>query len=398
MNIFRNASPRPRASLGLLLALLAGCTDPYMPDVITAPSSYLVVDGSINTAGVTTIRLSRTQAVASKSAVPVETRAVVYIEDEGGTRYALTETSVKGTYASAALTLNPARKYRLHLNTTGGKEYASDYVPAKLTPPIDAVTWNTDSNGLNILVSTHDAANATQYYRWETDETWEIRPPYTPDIEYFGGAIRNITVRYPTLCWGNERATRVLLTKTTSLTQDVVSGFRVQQLLPTSERLYTRYSILVQQHALTQEEYSYWELLRKNTESIGTLFDPQPARLTGNVHSLSSPTEVVLGFVSAHSITEKRIFIRNADLPSTWPVVSGYEACMPADTVFVPPPGVFPPPKPEEVLLAAFGQNSILIPITRARNSAGDVVGYTAKVRDCVDCRTRGTTVRPSFW
>ena len=387
-----------RALLGTVaLALLAGCTDAYLPDVITAPPGYLVVDGFLNAQGVTTIKLSRTYAVASKAAAPVETRANVYIEDEAGTRLLLSEsTTVKGTYTSAALTLNTGRRYRLHLNTLAGKEYASDYVPVKITPPIDAVNWRTDNNGVNILVNTHDAANTTQYYRWDYVETWEIIPIYQPSVEYVNNRMRSIVVPFPATCWGNSLSTTVQIYKTTALTQDVVADFQLKQLPISSERLFSLYSILVQQHALTKEEYAYWELLRKNTESIGSLFDPQPAQLTGNIHCISNANEVALGFVGAHSMQEKRIFIHRADLPRNWRVLTGYESCLPPDTVFVDRPTP-PPPNPAVVLQSYFGGGSFL-PIDELYSQRGILIGYTAKSRDCIDCRTRGTSTKPSFW
>ncbi|MDO7847975.1 DUF4249 domain-containing protein [Hymenobacter sp. M29] len=377
------------------LALLAGCTDSFAPDVTTSPPSLLVVDGFLNSQGVTTIKLSRAYAIASKTAAPTETRATVYIEDEAGTRLLLTETSVKGTYTSAAQTLNPARKYRLHLNTLAGKEYASDYVPVKTTPAIDAVTWRTDNEGLNIYVNTHDATGNSQYYRWDYVETWEINPIYRPQVEYVNGAMRDIVVPFPTICWGTAPSTPIQIAKTTALTQDVVSDFRVRQLPTTSNLLDSRYSILVQQHALTKEEYGYWELLRKNTESIGSLFDAQPAQLTGNVRCLNSPSDAALGFIGAHSMTEKRIFIRRAELPRAWLVKNGYESCQPPDSVFFD--RGMPPPNPAQVLQSIFGAGSAL-PIEELYNKMGVLNGYTAKSRDCIDCRTRGTSVKPSFW
>ncbi|MCC3154099.1 DUF4249 domain-containing protein [Hymenobacter sp. BT770] len=377
------------------LLCLAGCTDPYLPDIIKTPPSYLVVDGSINPQGISSIKLSRTYAIASATAPPAETKATAYIEDDAGTRLLLVEGSSKGTYASAALTLNPARKYRLHLNTLAGKEYVSDFVPVKITPPIDALTWRAAPDGVNIYVNAHDDTKSTQYYRWETEETWEITPPYQPTHEYVKPLLIYIRTPFPRLCWGFERPSSVFISKTTALTQDVVADFRVKALASNSERLYTRYSILARQHALTKEEYAYWELLRKNTESIGTLFDPQPAQLTGNVHCVSNPAEPVLGFVGAHSTTEKRLFIARAELPNARDLLSGYEQCLPPDTVRLPPKGVFPPPKPAEVLEAMFGSPAYL-PITIEQDNSGQYV--LAKPRDCVDCRTRGSAVKPSFW
>ena len=387
----------PCLALLCCLAWLFGCTDPYLPDVIKTPPSYLVVDGFLNSQGVTAIKLTRTYAIASAAAPPTETKATVYIEDETGTRLLLSE-SAKGTYASAPLVLNAARKYRLHINTLAGKEYTSDFVPVKTTPPIDNVRWRADNDGLNIYVSAHDATNATQYYRWEYDETWEITPPYEPLVEYVNHNIRDIVVRYPTICWGNAQSSAVQITKTTALTQDVVADYRVRQLPSSSDRFSSHYSILVQQHALTKEEYAYWELLRKNTESIGSLFDPQPAQLTGNVHCLNNTSEIALGFIGAHTRTEKRIFIRRQELPAAWNVPTGYEKCVPPDSVFIDRPNP-PPPKPAIILEGAFNPLSGSYPINRIYDQTGlAVIGYTAKTKDCIDCRTRGTAIKPSFW
>ena len=379
----------------LLLLALAGCTDPYLPDVVKSPPSYLVVDGFINSQGPTSFKLTRTYAIGASTAAPVETRATVYVEDNAGNRYLLTESSLKGFYTAAALPISPARKYRLHLNTLAGKEYASDFVAVKPTPVIDAVNWQAESTGLNIAVNTHDATGTTQYYRWETDETWEITPIYSPSVEYVNNAIRQIVVPFPSLCWGNARSTAIQLYKTTALTQDVVANFRLRQLPSNSERLRTRYSLLVQQHALTKEEYDYWELLRKNTESIGSLFDPQPAQLTGNVHCLTNATDLALGFVGTHSVTEKRLFIRRQELPPSWKLLSGYEACQPPDTVSLRPPP--PAPTPAEILAATFYPASGYLPIDPIY-IGGSLGGYTAKSRDCIDCRTRGTSIKPSYW
>ncbi|OGX89591.1 hypothetical protein BEN47_06825 [Hymenobacter lapidarius] len=383
-----------RALRWCLALALPACTDPYMPDVVKSPPSYLVVDGFLNSKGVTTIKLSRTFAVDSKAAPPTENRATAYIEEEGGPRYLLREAPA-GTYTSASLVLNPAKRHRLHLNTFAGKQYASDYVPVKTTPPIDAVSWRLNNAGLDITVDARDATNATQYYRWETDETWEIIPPYFPSVEYVNGAIRNIQVPFPRICWGNAKSTNVLLYKTTSLAQDVVSDFRVRQLIPPTPLLYSRYSILVQQFALTKEEYAYWELLRKNTESIGSLFDPQPSQLTGNVRCLSNSADLALGFVGAHSRTEKRILISRTELPRSWPVSDGYEDCVPPDTVFLNRP--LPPPPPAQTLEINFNRFTGRLPIN-AVFERGSLAGYTAKKRECIDCRVRGTSVKPSYW
>ena len=362
--------------------LLAGCTAPYSPPSSGSPPSYLAVEGFINSRGVSTFALTRTYAIASAAAPPTETKATVYVEEDAGPRYTLRE-GTAGIYTSDNLTLNPAKKYRLHLTTRAGQEYASDFVPVKTTPPIDTVAWGTASNELTVSVSSHDASRATQYYRWEYTETWEIASPLIPSIEYANGRLRPITVPYPSLCWSTSLATAIQLASTTALSQDAVTNYPLRRLPSTSPQLLRKYSILVRQHALTKEEYTYWDLLRKNTESIGTLFDPQPSQLTGNVHCLSAPTELALGYVGVHSLAETRIFISRAQLPKAWTPLTGYESCLPPDTV-----------RAGDEVTFSFKR---LLPLN-AEYRNGGLIGYSAATPDCIDCRTRGTAVRPSFW
>ena len=367
-----------------LLVLLPGCTDPFTPPSASAPPSYLVVDGFINSRGISTISLSRTYAIALAASPPTETSATVFVEAQTGRQYLLRESAVKGTYVSDQLTLNPADTYRLHLTTAAGKEYASAFVPVKTTPPIDTVVWRATGTGVDLTVSTHDPARATQYYRWEYAETWEIVSPYIPSLEYSGNRLRALSVPYPSLCWRTTRGTTVQLASTATLNQDVVSAYPLRQLPSTAQQLLRRYSLLVQQHALTKEEYQYWELLRKNTETIGSLFDPQPVQLTGNVRGLgNNATAVALGYVGAHSLSEKRVFIARPQLPAAWRPLTGYESCMPPDTVR---PGAE---------TYAFGPNYLPIYATFKN---GSLVGYLAKSADCIDCRKRGAAVKPSFW
>ncbi|AIZ62929.1 hypothetical protein PK28_03140 [Hymenobacter sp. DG25B] len=378
-----------RLLLWSLIIGLVGCIDSYLPESISAAPGYLVVDGFINAQGISTITLTRAIAIREKTAAPQEISAQVAIEEEGGARYLLRETS-PGIYQSEALTLAPARQYRLLLTTLAGKNYASDFVPVRLTPAIDSVTWQGNDEGVAISVSTHDDQDSTRFYRWDYEETWEIAPLLRPDIEFKNGKIQDIEKPYPILCWRNAKSTRISLAKTTQLARDVVSKHLLQSITTTTERLNRTYSILVKQYAQTREEYSYWEMLQKNTENLGSLYDPLPVQLTGNVHGITDEQEVVLGYIGVHSVAEKRIFITMGQLPAKWRwnPINGYESCV--------PPGILDVKDAPHMF---FGKVPYYVPVTTLYSSDGAfVVGYTYSTPDCVDCRLRGTDVKPDFW
>ncbi|MDO7885000.1 DUF4249 domain-containing protein [Hymenobacter cheonanensis] len=373
---------------GVALLLLGGCVQPYEPKVAESAKTYLVVDGFINTQGSTSIKLSRTLGLAAGTTPNPETKASAYLGDDAGNRYALTE-SPAGTYNSASLTLDASRKYQLHLTTATGKTYLSDFVAAKTTPPIDSVTWKYGPGGVQLYVSAHDDKNQTTYYRWSYGETWLFTSAFYSHVS-FDKASGTYAKRTDDIynCWTTVNSTLINLGNTAKLTRDVLDKQPLLFIADNSPKLRYRYSILVQQHAQSAEEYHYWEALKKNTESIGSLYDPLPTQLTGNVHATDDATEPVLGFVGAHSVTETRIFIDRSQipLPPGWVYDTGYQSC-----------GVIPMDFDLFDAKANFSTPNYM-PIDPIYNPLGVVMGYTGASPACVDCRLRGTNVKPSFW
>ncbi|MBC6988091.1 DUF4249 domain-containing protein [Hymenobacter sp. BT491] len=381
---------RRRALLPVLL--LASCIDRFEPKVAQKSVGYLVIDGAINAAGVSTIRLSRTQNLGNKTAPPAEIKANVFIEQEAGTRYPLAETA-PGTYTSAVLTLSPDKRYRLFVRSSGQREYASDFVQAKITPAIDSVTWQISDKGLQFYVNAHDAANNTRYYRWDYEETWDFNSAFRAQIELRNNRLQLLTEDI-NHCWATARAPSIKLSSTVKLTQDVVTHYPLTLLPSNSTKLQVKYSILVRQYALTAAEFAYWELLQKNTESLGTLFDPLPSQLVGNVHALSDASETVIGFVGVQSVTEQRLFIdRNRDLPRTnaWLPVTGYESCVRVDTILVRNPT-----GPQDPRYISYFKDNPFAPIEFIDSRTKPAYSYSTA--ECVDCRKRGTNKQPDFW
>lgn len=367
----------------LLLLLLPGCVEDYNPPVTAAQTALLVVDGFINSKGVSTIKLSRTASLAATNVPPPETRALVYIEDEAGRQQQLFESSA-GTYVSAPLTLDAAKKYRLHLRTASRQEYATDYQPVLTTPPIDKLYWTTDSDGATIRVDAQAPADASRFYRWDFTETWEFTSAFYSLLEYKGGRIVERTEQVYR-CWRNENSTKVNVLSTKALSENTIRRHPIIVVPGTSVKLYYKYSILVKQRAQSREEYDYLTLLKKNTEDIGSIFGPLPVQLTGNVHALGNAGEVVIGFVGIGSEVQKRIFISRGELPKEWRPSSGLaEQCGAPDTV-----------KSDDIMNFSGGNPQPIERLMIGQPRAGD---YTAGSAPCVDCRLSGTNVEPSFW
>ena len=374
----------------LLVVGLGGCVDPYTPDVINLPGTYLVVDGFINGNGATRIKLARTQNVATTSAPPPETRASVYFVSAAGARYNLRERS-PGFYQSDSVVLSPGQ-YQLRISTAGTSPatYESDLVPLKATPPIDKLGWQRVGSELRVLLNTHDATQQTRYYRWKFLETWEFNSAYNSSLEYFP-TLQEIRARTTPIytCWRTEQPSAIKQATSAQLSQDALVDHTVLSFSDRAERLKIRYSVLVTQYAQTADEFAYYELLRKNTEAIGTVNDPLPVQLTGNVRRTdANRTEPVLGYVGAHTGQQKRLFIDRADLPfpSNWAFDSPYTSCtLEPEEATVPSTKVF--------------NNPDYVPVYHLLDPVSSFpIGYFGSTRECVDCRARGSNTKPSFW
>ncbi|MEQ8686142.1 MAG: DUF4249 domain-containing protein [Imperialibacter sp.] len=380
---------------GLLILTLWGCVEPFEPET-GGFKSVLVVEGNISDADEPyLITVSRTAPLDASGAIP-EKGAFVQVKDEEGAAFLFTEVA-PGKYHSNPLDFIgcSGKNYTLSIITSSNQRYESDVVTLKPTPPIDSIYFEpemrlTDAgdslDGIRIMVDAHDPLGTSEYYKYSWTETYEIRPHYPSYYEWnFSVTPPAFVRRNPeiNLCFKTDTCRQVLVTSTANLKTDRVSEFEVNYVSTVSFRIKSRYSILVRQQTLSEKSFRYWSEVQKTSESLGTLFDPQPYQLTGNVHNIDDPEEPVLGYFDASSVAQKRIFIdREKDLRSlTYPA----EPCINQLKTFSPQEegDVF---KDEFNLFISWGYLIV------------DAEGLLWAPPECADCRLYGTLEKPDFW
>jgi hypothetical protein len=370
----------------ILVAAGFSCKDAYRPDIITSAPAYLVVEGVLNVNGPASIRLSRTSKIDSAQIKP-ELSAQVTVEGKDNTIRTMVS-SGGGIYSSPNLNLIIGNEYRLRIRTSAGKEYLSEYVFARQTPPIDTIGRNQTEDQLQFYVNAHDASGNTRYYRWDYDETWEIRAYYYSRVIYVStpNIVRD---RTPTedvsVGWKYYSSTSILLGSSARLQSDVISQAPITFIPKNDEKTSVRYSLLVKQYALDKAGYEFYDLMKRNTESLGGIFDVQPSEIRGNIKSVSDPNETVIGYVSASTISQRRIFVESTELPFSW----RYVQYCPYYTVANQPDsfktyyrtGTYAP------------YDAVYSPIT------GLITGYLSAFPACVDVTERAaSTIKPPYW
>lgn len=362
-----------------VLLALTGCITEFYPKT-DETQSLLVVQGLITDQPVVNvIRLSRSHSLELKeTSLPLEGCRVI-IDDDQNNHYELKETGA-GLYVTDPSVFRgvPGRKYTLRIYEMESgdiiRSYESAVMEMKPVPPIDTLwyekvvisvneLYGSPNEGCRVYLSTIDPDGLCRYFRWDFTETWEFRLPYDVDNNR---------------CWITNKSTSINVRNTSILTDNLIMKQPVSFITNESDRLIFKYSMLVNQYSLTEDEFSYWEKLQNVSEEIGSLYDIIPASVFSNVRCLENPDEKVLGYFSVSALTSKRIFI-NEDFKGQ-PYY--YDGCIEKTVPREPPPQGF---------------NVTLWEVTYDRYSQGSFMTVTSK-KGCVDCTVRGSTIKPDFW
>ncbi|MDB5124776.1 MAG: hypothetical protein JWP94_2905 [Mucilaginibacter sp.] len=386
----------------LIIGLSFGCKKPYLPPIISSPGTYLVVEGIITGGSQSTvIKLSRTVNLSSAVSTTPVRGAVLAVESNQNDSFPLLETN-PGRYVSAGITLDNSKKYRLRIKTADNKQYLSDFVAVVNSPPVDSVYYKTSTPGLTIYADTHDPQNSTRYYRWDYQETWIIHSTYDSYFKSNGDTVlsRDLVNDNIYQCWSSDSSSTIVLNSSAKLSKDIITDNPITFIPVNSEKIGIKYSVLVRQYALSADAYGFWQNLKKNTEQLGSIFDAQPTQLIGNIHSITNPSEAVIGYISVGNVSSQRIFITNQQLPN-WVAGRADPNCQ-LDTfyyVYYPPGGKIAVNQVNQFINYKKGANSPLIPVNAiSPPGAPKPIGYSASDPSCVDCTLRGTNKQPAFW
>ncbi len=360
------------------LFLINSCIVQFIPET-NEEQELLVVEGLItDQPGPNTIKLSRSLPLGGRSASKPFQGCEVSISDDLGYVHFLNETS-PGTYIT-----NPAnfrgeigRIYTLFIRTNGSSinlSYRSFPMEMKPVPPIDSLYYeklniveekvgSQTAEACQIYLDTHDQDNLCKFYRWEFFETWEFRLPY------------NVPNK---ACWISSSSDRINIKSTASLEEDRINGFPLHYVSNQTDRLKVKYSILVNQYSLNDDEFVYWEKLQNISEQVGGLYDITPSSISSNIWCVEDPNEKVLGYFSVSASSSKRIFIQERFNG----IIDLYSTCI-SDTVFG-------------------GQS-----IPNLNNFVWVIIDHPlpppsykvlTRIKGCYDCSVRGTTIEPLFW
>ncbi len=313
-----------------ILQLLPGCVDP-LELKIDGNTGKLVVDGAItNEQGPYTVKLSISKPYASyaDSWSAVVRDATVIISDDKGNQETLVETE-PGIYKTSINGIQGVigNTYTLTIRTREGREYTSSPETLNPVPEINNLYFEVGSQQIlneenieetlytaDVYIDAQDPEGVKNYYMWEWNGTFEVN---TQPWDY-SEKVRGVRVPMPKeccqLCWVSSR------TNTINVLDDrLINGKELKRHLvtriPIEEKTFgTKYHVDVKQLSISEAAFDYWSTIKTQIANVGSIQDPPPATIIGNITSTTNPEDRALGFFAATAVSSKAFFIRREEL------------------------------------------------------------------------------------
>ena len=301
---------------------LLSCIDEYEADIAAEDSQLLVVEGTICSAELNKFYLSRTQNIKDSHAPRMVTGASVSVHGSDGSEYKAQATD--DYYSCWIDQLEPDVAYYLHIEADG-EVYESEPQRPLRTEEIASVVGvqNTPDSPIDVLV-TPDApfdADKANYYSWSYVETWEVHPEYTTYVYFDIERMQKVDTlgMFPERGWKDALGSTILVEASTHYAGQHIQKLKLYDIDNSNERLFYKYSGLVQQRAISKDEYEYECARRQASSEMGGLFTPLPSALPSNIHCLTSGKSVI-GFVGcALNVAKYRFFFYPHDFSVNHP-------------------------------------------------------------------------------
>lgn len=379
--------------ISILICCIYGCIEQYYPDDEELKTGTLVIIAHLNgKPGIQSIQISRSSTISYPTFDPVTDCYVeVFREDDASVVF---NESQPGYYECEveAEFLESGKNYQLVVITPEGKRYESAYEHLHNAVAIDSVYWAREVqgtadpdqvlDGVRFYVDFNIDKAACSYLRWELEETYQIHnPEYTSFV--FGKDRRYMQLPDSSswrTCWITLGIPRFFTLDLNHIEGRTYREMPLIYVSGESRRLHIRYSLLIRQFSISESAFIYWDELRKNLQSMGGMFDKQPALTPGNICNVDRQEEVILGYFSISGVSEKRVFVDRIPEMNLKPDPA---YCYPGDY----PPGLF-----------MFPTTYLPVYLSRVYEEEIEILGEVNKY--CVDCRAyKGSThLKPDYW
>ncbi len=312
-----------RKTLIILLAgiLVSACIYPFSAEIPGGDYPQIVISGDILIGEQSTIKLGYVYPVGTltsemKKEYP---SGSVSIQNDLGQVFQGTYRS-GGSYIVDTSTAPEDASYKLVVKLSDGRCYESAMSKVQPAPVIEDLSYRLDDNNVRLFIGM-SGQGGTSHFRWDYVENWEFHADFIPDLMYVPGLSgkdaedpakiyreRNPEEDYY-YCWSTASSVEPFLASTEGQSVDKFTDNNFFSISRSDRRVMVLYSILVTAQGLSEDGYAYLNHLNSVSNSAGSLFEPTPSDMPGNIVCVSDPSQVAIGFVEASVRVSQRLWV-----------------------------------------------------------------------------------------
>lgn len=308
-----------------LLTLLSACVDQLEFEVPRDAPRTLIIDGFIhNLNGPHKVKVSYSAPFVNDLdggiEQPIEDAKVIILDDLGVSYQMFHEGN--GIYSSTySYKGEVGRSYKVNVKV-GDKTYESAFSQLPEPPMIDEVYYETATiqiiedgivkprRGLQFYAD-FNYNNTSGNYLIDWDGTYMF-----PSLVYtFSDIVCTKTIPGPSVCYVPDSGSGWV--DVFSNADNTVQGIKRVPISFTEvdRRFLIKYSYNVRLYSTDLAGFQFHDLVHKQSAATGSIFDPTPAQINGNLYNVDDPDEVVFGYFGAFGASEKRLFIEPDEIP-----------------------------------------------------------------------------------
>jgi len=298
------------------------CTKRIKPPIRTA-KPVLVVQGLITTApGPYTVTLaysgpySNSLEAAEQDSTYFISDARAVIKDDLGDSTTCS-TAGPGIYKSDDPEFKGAigRTYTLIVYLADGQIYRSKAETIQAVPPIDSLSIGYDSAGLTgvlpppltVTVNTHDPGNGPHYYIWAASGYYPRKSYGKPCDPYADPPCTN---PYTCTCFAECEQANTTSGQSKVFSNQWSEGEEIiEPVYYSPVYWFGNHYVEIDQYSMSLDSYRFWEQYLAQTDRTGSILDPLPSPVIGNIYNAADSSDLALGIFSASDVFRQRVVL-----------------------------------------------------------------------------------------
>ncbi len=289
------------------------CIDEIALNVDTEQRT-LVIDGFVtDSLGDFRLKLSQSSIIGignDNILDPVPGATIQLLTNDGEAHPYEESTELPGTYELFSFKALRGKEYFIDIVLPDGKHYQSTPEKLRSTSSIDEISYDVNEetyrnnageliteNIISAKIATSFSSEDPPFLRWRVTGQYQVQENYPMALNPLRCYVDvNLDINDIRIFDASKVNGDRLLEQTIA---ETVYDFRFGE----------QFCFHISQFSISEAEYNYWANIQEIIDIDGSLFDPPPGTVIGNIRNVDNPEDVAVGYFSVASVFFKRYFV-----------------------------------------------------------------------------------------